>query len=168
MPDRYLEHPSPTGHWVRDELVPHPQAIEADTTIWFALPTDDDQRLWEGLAALSQKDGSFVLRAVPLFAYDLNYGDRVSAVPSAEGPLVATQVLEDGRCFTFRVALHAGGSTVPEVVRTYGSLGCFVEGWSESLIGLSCDESLAQVVAHRLAGDEQRDRLAYETGRLTP
>ncbi|WP_261819789.1 hypothetical protein [Nocardioides sp. OK12] len=78
---------------------------------------------------------------------------------------MATRVLEDGRRFTFRVALHAGGSTVPEVVRTYGSLGCLVEGWSESLVGLSCEEVQAQAVADRLATDEEQDRLAYETGR---
>lgn len=161
----HLRHPSPTGHWVSGLLTPYPEATRADTTVWFALPSDDDQQQWEALAAESQADGSFLVRAVPLFAYDLNYGDRVSAVPSAEGSLVATRVLEDGRRFTFRVALHAGGSTVPEVVRTYGSLGCLVEGWSESLVGLSCEEVQAQAVADRLATDEEQDRLAYETGR---
>ena len=166
MPDRHLKHPSPTGHWVNGTLVPHPETADADTTVWFALPLEDGQQLWEGMAAASQADGSFVVRAVPLFAYGLNYGDRVTAIPSAEGPLVATGVVEDGRHFTFRVALHDGGATVEEVVRTYGSLGCLVEGWSHALVGLSCEESIAQVVADRLADEERQDRLAYETGRL--
>lgn len=166
MADRYLEHPSATGQWVNGALVPYPEAVNADTTVWFALPLDEGQQLWEGLAAESQADGSFLVRGVPLFAYGLNYGDRVAAVPSAEGPLVATQILQGARCFTFRVALHKGGATVPEVVRTYGSLGCLIEGWSDALVGLSCEESLTQVVADRLAADEQQDLLVFETGRL--
>lgn len=165
MPDKHLGHPSPTGHWADGTLAPHPEAARADTTVWFALPSDDDQQLWEGLAAESRVDGSFVIRAVPLFAYDLNFGDRVSAVPSAEGPLVATEVLEDGRRFTFRVALHVGGASVPEVVESFGSMGCLIEGWSASLVGLSCEETHAQAVADRLAADEEQGRLAYETGR---
>ena len=77
---------------------------------------------------------------------------------------MATLVLEAGRRFTFRVALHAGGSTVSEVVRTYGALGCRVDV-EQSLVGLSCEEGQAQAVADRLAADEEQDRLDYERGR---
>ena len=45
----------------------------------------------EGLrAAHREGDDRAQIRAVPLFAHDVNFGDEVSVVPSAEGPLVAT------------------------------------------------------------------------------
>ncbi|GHJ59476.1 hypothetical protein NOK12_19940 [Nocardioides sp. OK12] len=49
----------------------HP-GLHTSDPVWFALPSDDDQQQWEALAAESQADGSFLVRAVPLFAYDLN------------------------------------------------------------------------------------------------
>jgi hypothetical protein len=162
---QYLEHPTPTGYFQSGELVPVPQAERADTTVWFALPPEGGRHMWEGLRAATQPDGSFVLCAVPLFAYDLNFGDRVAAVASAEGPLVATNVLEDGRYFTFRVALHSGGASLQQVVATFGSMGCLIEGWSDSLVGLGCDAASAQAVADGLSREERAERLVYETGR---
>lgn len=165
MSGKYLEHPSLTGHFRDGQLTPMPEAEMANTTVWFALPPDDGPQVWEGLRAASQPDGSFVLCAVPLFAYDLNFGDQVAAIASAEGALVATEILDDRRHFTFRVALHDGGASVQEVVETFGTMGCLIEGWSDSLVGLGCDAATAQSVADRLAHEERAERLAYETGR---
>lgn len=145
--------------------MPVSEADAADTTVWFALPPEDGRQVWEGLRAATQPDGSFVLCAVPLFAYDPNFGDRVAAIASAEGPLVATEVLSDGGQYTFRVALHEGGATLPEVVETFGAMGCLIEGWSSALVGLGCTTARAQAVADRLATEERAGHLTYETGR---
>jgi len=161
----YRQHPAPTGQFVDGSLRPVPAATSADALVWFPLAEENGERVWEGLAAASEGDGWFVVRAVPLFAYDLNFGDRVTAVASADGALVATGIVEDGGNFTFRVALHEGGVALREVVEQFGSLGCLIEGWSESLLGLGCPPSLAQPVAELLHEAEARGDLRYETGR---
>ncbi|QYJ02871.1 DUF4265 domain-containing protein [Nocardioides panacisoli] len=145
--------------------MPVSEADAADTTVWCALPPEGGRQVWEGLRAATQPDGSFLLCAVPLFAYDLNFGDQVAAIASAEGPLVATDVLADGGQSTFRVALHEGGTTLPEVVETFGAMGCLIEGWSDALLGLGCDTTRAREIANRLALEERAEHLAYETGR---
>jgi len=165
MSATYLEHPSLKARFRDGQLTPAPEAEMADTTVWFALPSDGGPQVWEGLRAATQPDGSFALCAVPLFAYDLNFGDRVSAIASAEGPLVATGVLDDRRHFTFRVALHEGGVSVQEIVETFGAMGCLIEGWSDSVVGIGCEAASAQSVADKLAHEERAERLAYETGR---
>lgn len=44
---------------------------------------------WEGLRTASQPESSFVLRAAPLFAQNLHYGDQVVAdSPHLKGALV--------------------------------------------------------------------------------
>ncbi|MBO1756872.1 DUF4265 domain-containing protein [Allobranchiibius sp. CTAmp26] len=165
MTARYVEHPSPTGRIHGGQLVPIPETELADVTVWLALPVEDGTQTWEGLRAATQPNGSYKICAVPLFAYDLNFGDRVAAVASLEGPLVATEILEDGGHFTFRVALHDGGASLPQVVAQFGAMGCLIEGWTDSLVGLSCEPAEAQSVADALTNQEHAGRLDYETGR---
>ena len=165
MTDLYRQHPAPTGQFVDGSLRPVAAATSADALVWFPLAEENGECVWEGLAATSEPDGWFVVRAVPLFAYNVNFGDKVTAMASAEGGLVATGIVEDGGNFTFRVALHEGGVALREVVEQFGSLGCLIEGWSESLLGLGCPPSLAQTVADLLDEAEARGALQYETGR---
>jgi Domain of unknown function (DUF4265) len=107
------------------------------------------------------------LRAVPLFAYDVNYGDEISVVTSAEGPIVATGITKDAGNYTFRVWMRedTGDTAVGDVVAQFGALGCLIEGYSDRLIGLSCSPENAQYVADALEVAEQEGRFAYETGR---
>jgi Domain of unknown function (DUF4265) len=164
----YREHPTPTGHLVDGRLVPVPASVEANTTVWLALPAEaGEAQVWEGLAALIGTDtGRVELRAIPLFAYDVNYGDELTVIASQEGPLVATGISNDAGNYTFRVWLEDGSIDVyREVVAQFGEMGCLVEGYSDKLIGFSCDTEAARDVAAALTAHEREGRLIYETGR---
>ena len=97
-----------------------------------------------------------------MFAYDVNYGDELSVVTSAEGSLVATGITKDAGNYTFRVWTHenAGDDAFRDVVTQFGALGCLIEGYSDRLIGLSCSPVNAHDVADALemAGQEGRFR----------
>jgi len=166
---QYKEHPSPTGRLVDGQLVPVPGSVSADATVWLALPAEsDDVQVWEGLAAhRGASDNRVEVRAVPFFAYDVNYGDELSVVASAEGPLVATGITKDSGNYTFRVWLPASttDSAVQELANEFGPLGCLIEPYSTKLIGLSCGPDEAQAVADALQAGEESGRFLYETGR---
>lgn len=169
MAHQYKQHPSPTGHLIDAQLVPVPESVAATETVWLALPIETDEvQVWEGLAAeTTEAKDRVILRAVPLFAFDVNYGDELSVVTSAEGPLVATGITTDGGNYTFRVAIpeDAGDAAFRDVVAQFGALGCFIEGYSGTLIGLSCCADNAQRVADALKVAEREGRFIYETGR---
>jgi len=166
---QYKQHPSPTGHLIDGQLVPVSESVAATETVWFALPSEAEEvQVWEGLAAETTEVKDRVkLRAVPLFAYDVNYGDEIAVVASAEGPLVATGITRDAGNYTFRAWMRedAGDAALRDVVTVVGALGCLIEGYSARLIGLSCSPENAQRVADTLAVAEQEGRLTYETGR---
>jgi len=165
----YKQHPSPTGHLIAGQLVPVPESVAATETVWFALPGEDaETQIWEGLAAETTETKDRVkLRAVPLFAYDVNYGDEISVVASAEGPLVATGITKDAGNYTFRAWMpeHAGGAALSDVVTVFGELGCLIEGYSDQLVGISCSRENALQVSAALEAAEQEGRFTYETGR---
>ena len=64
------------------------------------------------------------LRAVPMFAYDVNYGDEISVVTSAKGPIVATGVTKNSGNYTFRVWVRedAEDAALRDVVTQFGAL----------------------------------------------
>jgi len=161
----YRSHPSPTGEMRDGQLTAVPEAAEADTTVWFALPPENDRTVWEGLAAQSSGPGEAIIRAIPLFAYGLGYGDRVSVTPSAEGPLVATGILATGDHYAFRVWLKDGTASLDDVLHEYGEMGCYIEVYSQDLVGLSCRSAAARRIAEALDAAKAAGRLEYETGR---
>ena len=169
MVHQYKEHPSPTGRFVDGQLVPVPGSVSADATVWLALPAESaGVQVWEGLAAhRGTGDNGVEVRAVPLFAYDVNYGDELSVVASAEGSLVATGVTRDSGNYTFRIWLPASATAgaVQEVVREFGPVGCLIEPYGTRLIGLSSGPGEAQAVADALHAGEESGRFLYETGR---
>lgn len=125
-------------------------------------------QVWEGLsAARTEVTDRLRLLAVPLFAYDLNYGDEISVMRSGEGALVATGVTKDAGNYTFRVWMPEASdvSALREVVDRFGRLGCLIEGYSDRLVGLSCGPDNAQQVADALQLGESEGRFLYETGR---
>lgn len=138
-------------------------------TVWLALPCESDgPQVWEGLAVSRlQRVDRVRVCAIPLIAYDVNYGDELAVVASAEGPLVATGVVTNGGNYTFRVWLsgHTGWDAIREVVTEFGGRGCLVEGYSDRLIGLTCGAAEAPAVADALAAGERQGRFLYETGR---
>ena len=86
MTHEYKQHP-PTGQLIDGQLVQVPESVAATETVWFALPIEAEQaQVWEGLAAeVTESKSQVKLRAIPVFAYDVNYGDEISVVTSAEG-----------------------------------------------------------------------------------
>jgi hypothetical protein len=165
----YKQHPSLTGQLIDGQLVPVPESVAATETVWFALPIEAEQaQVWEGLAAEATESKSQVkLRAIPLFAYDVNYGDEISVVTSAEGSLVATGITKDAGNYTFRAWMRkdAGDDAFRDVVTQFGALGCLIEGYGPRLIGLSCSPENAQYVADALDVAAQEGRFVFETGR---
>lgn len=164
---RHREHPTPTGVWRGERLVPLEEALGSDLTVWLALEVGGEMGpIWEGLAARRTGPDRAVLRAVPIFAYDINYGDEIRVTASAEGRLVVTGLLQDAGQHTFRVFLAAGASTtLTTLIRSFGPLGCLIEGYSDRLLGLSCGATNAPAVTGHLAALASEGHVEWETGR---
>ena len=92
----YRQRPSGVAHWRDGSLQPLPEAQQAGETIWFAVPPEPDtEQMWEGLRGRLEKDGTATVLGVPAYLYDVNFGDRVNVMRSAENALVATGVERD-------------------------------------------------------------------------
>ncbi|MEV4263529.1 DUF4265 domain-containing protein [Kribbella sp. NPDC049584] len=138
------------------------------STVWFAIPTEPDApRIWEGLRARrSPGRETAEICAVPLFAYDLNFGDEAAVIASGKGALVATAIVVDGGNYTFRIWQEDADETaLSQVAVEFAEMGCLIEGYSGHLLGLSCDRALGQAVADELHAGERDGRFTYETGR---
>ena len=87
-----------------------PDAEAADCTIWLPLePEADSDMRWEGLLGRRLSDDRARVCAVPFWVYDLNLGDEVGIVASAEGALVATDLHHDSGNYTFRAFCNGDG-----------------------------------------------------------
>lgn len=112
MTDRYREHPVVTCHLMDGQLVPVHALEESDETVWFPLPPEPDaSRVWEGLRAHRGENGETAqIRAVPLFAYDLNSATRSPLLRPARvrwsqqpsSPMEATTHSESGERMPMR------------------------------------------------------------------
>jgi hypothetical protein len=168
---RFLEHPSKAARWRDGEFEVYPDAETATQTVWVAVdPAEDGEVAWEGLLAQPSGEGRAVVAAVPVFAYDLNLGDEVEVVTSAEGPLVAVRPLADAGRFTFRVWFAEWPDL--ELDERWKDLqvelerfGCWFDVYSPRLVGVSADPGVAQTVADLLDAGERAGRFIYETGR---
>lgn len=104
--DEYPLHPSLVTQWQAARLEHWPEAVAATETVWFPLPEEHDGvRHWEGLNGRLESDGEVTVLGVPAYVYDLNLGDRVTVVRSAEGAFVATGIAHDAGNNTFRFYL---------------------------------------------------------------
>ena len=109
--------------------------------MWVALPPDPDgEPVWEGLLApLTPQPDLAVIAAVPVFAYDLNLGDEVEVVASAEGPLVAVRPVHDAGRFTFRVlfpdAVDPDDRSWLTLQRDLEPFGCWFDVYSTPIGG---------------------------------
>lgn len=151
-----------------------PDASAADQTVWFAVDpgeaVDHDDAVWEGLLTRPTAPDRAVVVAVPVFAYDVNLGDELEVVASAEGPLVATRVVRDAGRFTFRVLFPemeqlADDERWKELQVDLEPYGCWFDVYSRTFIAVSAEPEVAQAVADFLSASEQAGRLQYETGR---
>jgi hypothetical protein len=111
-------------------------------------------------------NGVVELRSVPAYAHNVNFGDRLSTMTSANDSLVCTGIVEPSDQWTYRVWLSAGASSQWQIVtEDYARAGCLVDVMSRHLIAMSCDHELARVIADKLTADESARILTYETGR---
>jgi hypothetical protein len=168
--DEYRLHPSPVTHWRAGVLEPWPEAAAATETVWLPLPEEPDSvRYWEGLNGRPEIDGTVTVLGVPAYAYDLNLGDRVTVVRSAEGPFVATGIAHDAGNYTFRYHLLDNDDETAwyPLAQEFASMGCLIDVLTPKLTALSCVPEASQSVAGRLALLEEQGILNYETGRTT-
>ena len=108
---------------------------------------------------------------MPFWAYELNLGDEVALMGSAEGAPVVTGVIADGGNFTFRVRFDGAAH---DDVRWRGLMveleqfDCWFDVRGPGLVAVSAPSAHAQTVADYLNGRERRGDLVFETGRSTP
>ena len=167
----FLEHPGTVARLRGRTVEEHPDAAAATETVWVAVyPAGDKEAAWEGLRARPSGEGRAVLAAVPVFAYDLNLGDEVEVVATAEGPLVAVRRLHDAGAATFRVWFPdwpdlERDDRVAELQRELARFGCWFDVWSPSLVAVSAEPDVAPDVADHLAEQERAGRFIFEPGR---
>jgi hypothetical protein len=172
---RNLEHPSRVARWSHGEFEGLPGASAASLTVWFAAdPGDEDGVEAEGLLAEPIGPHRAVIAAIPVYIYNVNLGDEVEFVASAEGPLVATRVTRDAGRLTYRVwfaDLFPGveGAAPDERWKSLQidleRFGCWFDMYSPQLIAVSAEPDVAAAVADYLAEGEAAGRFVYETGR---
>jgi hypothetical protein len=149
--DEYRQHPSKVARWGGDSLVPLAEGPAELATVWAPLPLENEQQFWEGMNARLIADGIVELRAVPAYAYDLNFGDHLSTMKSAEGALVCTGIIHPSEEWTYRVWLSEDPSTGwRQIAEDYAKAGCPVDVISRNLIAISCHRELAQVIAGQI------------------
>ena len=164
--DEYRDHPSKVAQWDGSQLIPLADVPGNAETVWVALPPEDGTQYWEGLRSRIRPDGLAELRAVPAYARNLNFGDLVSTVRSADGALVCTAVVRQSGQWTFHVWFPEASTTSwQSVAQDYAKAGCLVDVLTPHLMALSCSSVLSQQIADNLLIDQNRGLLDYETGR---
>lgn len=153
--------------WAGTTLAPLQSAADADTEVWFALPSDSGQVFWEALDAARVGPDLVELRGVPAWAHGVHFGDVVTTVESAEGGLVGVAVQQHGGHATFRLWLgedpHLSASWLG-VAERYAARGCLVDVVSEKLIALSCPVGSAPLIRGMLVEEESTTALVFEDG----
>ena len=147
------------------ELVGYPPAMEEDCTLWVALQDQADE--WEGVLGKWSSEDEAEIVGIPVFAYDLDLGDVVRVVRSAEGaPVVSALVAKSGN-HTFRVwfdAVPEPGHNWRRLMTDLEPFDCWFDTWSERLIAISVSATHAQAVADYLRARESESELEYEMG----
>jgi hypothetical protein len=168
----YEEHPSTAASWRDGQFVVFPDAEAADLTVWFGAKVGaGGDVFWEGL--LAKRTGSDRARVcgVPFWVYDVNLGDEVSLVDSAEGAPVADGIVIDAGNFTFRIIFHeadASDGRWQELMVEFERYDCWFDVHSPGLVGVSAPQGHARSVADLLSAKERSGELQYETGRSRP
>lgn len=163
--DEYKQHPARVTRWDGRELLP--VVADDNCTVWVTLLTESARDSWEGLRAVLLDDDVVEIRSVPAYVHDLNYGDRMSVMTSAEGALVATGIVGRSDQRTYRIWLPDRSETTEtweSVAVRYSSHGALIDVVSDRLIAISCEREHSQAFADELAADERAGVFHYETG----
>lgn len=152
----YRRHPSRTAEWAESSLAPAQSASDADTEVWFAVPSDSGDVFWEALNARTTGRDLVQIRAVPAWVYGVNFGDTV-----------ATVVAQRGNQTTFRLWLGEDPDLAAvwmSIAARYAQRGCFVDAISKNLIALSCPVENAPPIRDLLVHEQQTTALMWEDG----
>ncbi|MCS5732310.1 DUF4265 domain-containing protein [Herbiconiux daphne] len=162
----YRRHASKTAEWSGRELVPSPLAAESDSEVWFALPREGEgDQIWEALNGRLTETGLVEVRAAPALAYGVAFGDRVSVIRSAEGPLLVNEICERGSFGAFRIWLgedEALAARWKSVAEKYAELGCLIDVYSEKLVALACPQDRVTSVRDALESQASESGLIWE------
>lgn len=149
-----------------------PDAELEDCTVWVGAEADSAGSVkWEGLLARRLSSGRARICAVPFWVYDINLGDEVALLKSAEAALVVAGVVVDGGNYTFRVRFEDvthDDVRWRELIVELEPFGCWVDVRSPGLLAMSAPPTHAQAVADYLDVRERRGDLLFETGRSAP
>src|SRR5207237_263921 len=122
------EHPSKAVRLVGGELVGYPASAEEDCTLWLALADGPDE--WEGILGKRYPEDKAEVVGIPVFAYDVNLGDVVRTVMSANGAAVFSEVVVDGGNYTFRVFFEGDSAPAEHwkpLMRDLEKFGCWFD-----------------------------------------
>ena len=150
----YDEHPSRASGLRGDELDVHPDAAESDCTVWFGYEPEQ----WEGLLAVRVSAGCVRISGVPYWVYDLNLGDEVRVIESAEGAIVAAERVHESGNSTFRVRFEnadAHDSRWRRLMTDLASFECWFDVRTPGFLAISVPGENAQPVANYLAARER-------------
>lgn len=169
---RYEEHSSKASSWREGQFVVLPDAEEADVTVWFGDSADaSGATLWEGLLAKREGRDRARVCAVPFWVYDVNLGDEVTVIESAEGAPVANGIVNEAGAFAFRVIFvgaQADDERWRQLMVELEPCQCWFDVRSPAFLALSAPAEHARGVADVLSAKQGRGELQYETGRSVP
>lgn len=164
----YDEHPSKASALRDGRLVVLPDAEAEDCTVWFSAERASSGSVkWEGLLARRLGPDRARLCAIPFWLYDLNLGDEVEVLDSAEGAPVAARLMRDAGNFTFRVRREGsdGDDWRRGLMVDLERFECWFDVRSSGFLALSAPSVHAEAVANYLHAREQQGDLQFETGR---
>lgn len=165
------EHPSKTAAWRDGEFVVLPDAESEDCTIWVAVEEHSGGTVkWEGLLARRLGHDRARVCAVPFWVYDLNLGDEVTIMESAEGAPVVTGIAVDAGNYTFRAYADepSDDGWWRRLMVDLEPFKCWFDVRTPGLVAVSAPPDHAQAVANYLHGRQQQGELHFETGRSHP
>ena len=164
----YEEHPSKATSWRGGRFVVLPEGESANCTVWFVVEEDSAGVHWEGLLATGLSEDRACISAVPFWLYDLNLGDEVAVIESAERAPVATGVVRDGGNYVFRVIFEGAeydDYRWQSLMIELEPHDCWFDVRSPSFVALSAPPAQARAVGDYLLAREQCGDLRFETGR---
>lgn len=168
----FEEHPSRAAAWRAGRFVVLPDAELEDCTVWVGADAGSEGSVtWEGLLARRLSSTTARICAVPFWVYDLNLGDEVALMESADGAPVVTGVAADAGNYTFRVLFADppdGDARWHELMIELEPFDCWFDVRSPGFIAVSAPPTRAQAVADYLSERERRGELQFETGRSAP
>lgn len=166
----FWEHPSKPARYANGETVLYPRVELANATVWFAFDkSDQGDPLWEGLLAIRHGSDRAELVGVPLWTYNVNLGDVVELIESAEGAPVATRTLVPSTNVTFRVVypdLKRGDQDDRwrQLMIDLERCDCWFDVLGPGYLAISAPADTAADVEAQLAGRALGDDFLYERG----